>query len=117
MRAMCAAVLGFEAIVLGLSAPVMIAVADVGRAPALAGALGLAGLALLAAGLLRHAWGYWLGHLVQAGALGLGFVVPVMFALGAIFAVLWVAAIALGRRVEEAKAARPAASGPAAGAR
>lgn len=113
MRAMCAAVLAFEAIVLGLSAPVMIAVADVQPAPALVGALGLAALALLAAGLLRHAWAYGLGHVVQVGALALGLVVPVMFALGAIFAALWAAAILLGRRVEEAKAARGGTPGPA----
>jgi hypothetical protein len=103
---MCAAVLGFEAIVLGLSAPVMIAVADVRPAAALGGALGLAALALVAAGLLRRPWAYGLGHIVQVGALALGLVVPVMFVLGAIFAALLVAAIVLGRRVEQAKAAR-----------
>jgi len=108
MRGMCAAVLAFEAIVLGLSTPVMISVADVERAPALAGGLGLAALALLAAALLRHAWAYWLGHAVQVGAVALGLVVPVMFVLGAIFAALWVASILLGRRVEAAKAAATA---------
>ena len=113
MRAMCAAVLGFEAIVLGLSAPVMIAVGDVDPAPALAGGLGLGVLAVVVARLLRHDWAYWLGHLVQVGALGLGFVVPVMFVLGGLFAALWAAAIALGRRVEAVKATRPASSGPA----
>lgn len=110
MRAMCAAVLGLEAIVLGLSAPVMIAVADVRPTAALGGALGLAVLALVAAGLLRHRWAYGLGHVVQVGALALGLVVPVMFVLGAIFAALWVAAIVLGRRVEGAKAAGAAAA-------
>ncbi len=113
MRAMCASVLTFEAIVLGLSAPVMIAVSDVRPELALAGALGLAGLALLAAGLLRNPWAYGLGHLVQVGAVGLGLVVPVMFLLGAIFAALWVAAIVMGRRVEEARAARGGTPGTA----
>lgn len=113
MRAMCAAVLGFEAIVLGLCAPVMIAVADVRPAVALGSALGLAALALVAAGLLRHRWAYGLGHAVQVGAVALGLVVPVMFVLGAVFAALWVAAIVLGRRVEEAKAARGGTPGPA----
>lgn len=113
MRAMCAAVLGFEAIVLGLSAPVMIAVGDVRPAAALGGGLGLAVLAMVAAGFLRHGWAYGLGHVVQVGALALGFVVPVMFVLGAIFAALWVAAIVLGRRVEEVKAARSRATASA----
>ncbi len=111
MRAMAAAVLVFEAIVLGLCAPVMIAIADVRPAVALSCALGLALLAVVAAGLLRHPWAYWLGHAVQVGALALGLVVPVMFLLGAIFAALWGAAIVLGRRVEEAKAGRLDASG------
>lgn len=113
MRAMCAAVLAFEAIVLGLCAPVMIAVADVRPAAALSSALGLAALALLAAGMLRHRWAYGLGHAVQVGAVALGLVVPVMFVLGALFAGLWVAAIVLGRRVEEAKAARSRTSAAA----
>ena len=116
MRAMCAAVLALEAIVLGLSTPVMIAVVDVDRGPALAGGLGLAALAVIAAALLRFEWAYWLGHLVQVGAIALGVVVTVMFVLGAIFAALWVAAILLGRRVEQAKAARAAAA-QSAGAR
>jgi len=112
MRAMCAAVLAFEAIVLGLSTPVMIAVADVDQGPALAGGVGLAVLAVIAAGLLRYRWAYWLGHLVQVGAVALGVVVPVMFVLGAIFAALWAAAIVLGRRIEQTKAARAASAGP-----
>ncbi|MBA2456458.1 MAG: DUF4233 domain-containing protein [Nocardioidaceae bacterium] len=113
MRAVCAAVLCLEAIVLGLTAPVMIAVAEVRLWPALVGGVGLALVALFTAGLLRHSWAYLVGHLVQAGALALGFVVPVMFALGAIFTALWVAALVLGHRVEAVKATRGGAAGAA----
>jgi hypothetical protein len=59
----------------------------------------------LATGLLRNQVGYALGWVVQVGAVGLGFVVPVMFVLGLGFAGAWVAAIVLGRRIEEAKRA------------
>ena len=106
MRAMCAATLAIEAIVIALSVPVMITVSGVDRGPALAGGLGLAALAVVTAGLLRYRWAYAMGWLVQAGALGLGFVTAAMFAIGVIFCGLWVLALVLGRRVEQVKAAR-----------
>lgn len=106
MRALCGAVLGFESIVLLLTIPVLVAVSDVDAAPAFSAGLGLAGLAVAGAAMLSRPHGLWIGHLVQVGAVLLGFVVPVMFFLGAIFAALWVMAIVLGSRVDEAKAAR-----------
>jgi Protein of unknown function (DUF4233) len=106
MRVMCGAVLGFETVILLLTIPVLIAVADVDATWAFVGGLGLAGLAVVAVASLRYAFGYWLGHAVQVGAVGLGFWVPVMFFLGTVFAALWVLALVLGRRVDEAKAAR-----------
>lgn len=106
MRRMCGAVLGFEALVFLLTIPVLIAVADVDVAPALLAGAGMAVLAVAALARLGHAYGYWIGHLVQVGAVGLGFLTAVMFFLGAVFAALWVMALVLGRRVEEAQAAR-----------
>jgi hypothetical protein len=103
MRSMAAIVLGFEAVVLALVTPVMISVADVERSTALLVCLGLAVAAVLAAALLRFQAGYVLGWLVQLGAVGLGFVVPVMFVLGLVFGGLWVLAIVLGRRIEAAQ--------------
>ncbi|MEU8221263.1 DUF4233 domain-containing protein [Kribbella sp. NPDC048915] len=108
MRSLASIVLAFESIVLALVTPVMISVADVRPAVAIPVCLGLFVLALVAAGLLRFRVGYALGWLVQVGAVGLGFVVPVMFVLGVAFAAFWVAAIVLGRRIEEAKAAHEA---------
>ncbi len=104
MRTMCAAVLAFEAVVIALSVPVLIQVSDVDRGPALAAGLGLAGLAVLTAGLLRYRWAYALGWAVQGGALALGFVTAAMFVVGAMFGGLWVLAIVLGRRVEAVRA-------------
>ncbi len=105
MRSLASIVLAFESLVIALATPVMISIADVRPAIALPVCLGLAVLALLATGLLRNQVGYALGWVVQVGAVGLGFVVPVMFVLGLAFASFWVAAIVLGRRIEAAKAA------------
>lgn len=108
-RGMCAAVLGLEAIVLGLTTPVLIMVADVATGPALAIGLGLAAACLLLAGLLRAEWAYELGWAVQGAAIGLGWVIPLMFLLGGIFALLWGAAYLLGRKIERERAAAYAA--------
>jgi hypothetical protein len=103
VRSLASIVLGFEALVLALVTPVMISVAHIPASTALPVCLGLALLAIVAAGLLRNQVGYALGWVVQVGAVGLGFVVPVMFVLGLAFAGFWVMAIVLGRRIEEAK--------------
>lgn len=103
-RAMCAAVLSLEAIALGLTTPVMVTIAEVPVRTALLVGLGLALVALVVAGMLRAEWAYWLGWAVQAAAIGLGFVVPMMFVLGTIFAVLWGAAYLLGRKIERERA-------------
>ena len=104
-RGMCAAVLALEAVTLGLTTPVMIAVADVDVATALWVGLGLTVACLLLAGMLRGEWAYSLGWLVQGAAIGLGFVIPLMFFLGAIFALLWGAAYFLGLKIERERAA------------
>ena len=108
-RGMCAAVLALEAVALGLSTPVMITIAEVSTGPALAVGLGLALAALVVAGLLRAEWGYALGWLIQVAAVALGFVVPMMFVVGGIFALLWGTAYFLGRKIERERAAAWAA--------
>lgn len=108
-RALCATVLILEAITLGLSTPVMITIADVAPGVALTVGLGLLVLCLLAAGLLRSPVGYAVGHVVQVGAIALGVVVPVMFFLGAIFALLWGTAYWLGGKIERERAEAHAA--------
>jgi hypothetical protein len=108
-------VLSLEAIVLGLTTPVLITIADVRVPVALAVGLGLAVLCLLVAGLLRAEWAYLLGWLVQVAAIGLGFVIGAMFFLGAVFAVLWATAYLLGRKIERERAAAYAAHDAAGG--
>ena len=103
-RGMCAAVLSLEAITLGLTTPVLISIAGVDTATAVWVGLGLAVACLLLAGLLRAEWAYSLGWVIQGAAIGLGFVIPMMFVLGVIFALLWGSAYFLGRKIERERA-------------
>ena len=118
MRGIAAAVLTLEAIVIGLAIPVAVSVSDVDARVAVPAGLGLAVLCLVAAGLLRRPVGYRLGWMVQVAAVALGFVVPAMFFLGALFGFLWFMALRLGSEVEATKARRTAQDpgpGPATG--
>jgi Protein of unknown function (DUF4233) len=108
-RGMCAAILALEAITLGLTTPVMVTIADVPVGTALAVGLGLMLACLLLAGLLRSEGAYLVGWALQAAAIGLGFVVPMMFGLGLVFGVLWATAYFLGRKIERERAAAYAA--------
>lgn len=105
-RSMCAAILILEAVVLGLTPLVMIRVESVSTSTALWVGLGLTLACVLTAGLLRHDWAYWLGWMIQIAALGLGFVISMMFFLGAIFGALWAAAYILGVKVDREKSER-----------
>ncbi len=113
MRGMCATMLMLEAVILALAVPVMISVEGVSKPLALASGLGLALLCVLTAGSLRRPQAYLVGHVIQVGAIGLGFLVTIMFFIDAIFAALWFGAFFLGKRIEEDKArwAREAGDG------
>ncbi|MFE3453747.1 DUF4233 domain-containing protein [Nonomuraea sp. NPDC059194] len=100
MRRLGASVLGMEAIVVALITPVAIQIQGVAVAVAVAVGIGLAVLCVVAAGLLKRPVGYVIGSLVQLLAIATGFLVPMMFFLGAIFAALWITAIFVARRVE-----------------
>jgi hypothetical protein len=104
-QTMCAAVLAFECIVLGLVTPVLISVEGISAGIALSVGLGLAAAALLIAALLRFEPAYVAGFALQVAAIGLGVVVPVMFVLGLIFGGLWTTAYVLGRRIDQQRAA------------
>lgn len=103
-RGMCAAVLSLEAVVLGLTTPVMVVIADVGLVTALVVGLGLAVACVLVAGALRREGAYLAGWAIQVAAVALGFVVPLMFFLGFVFGALWATADFLGQRIERERA-------------
>jgi hypothetical protein len=105
MRRLCATVLIFEAIVIGLAIPVAITIEH--ESHLVAGVAGgvLAGVAVLLAAVVGRpgqGWALVAGSLLQAAVIASGVVVPAMFALGAIFAALWAVAIWLGLRYREA---------------
>jgi hypothetical protein len=87
----------------------MVSVADVDVSTALWIGLGLAVVCLLLAGMLRSEWAYGAGWVVQGAAIGLGVLVPLMFFLGAVFALLWGSAYFLGLKIERERAAAYAA--------
>lgn len=66
------------------------------------GALAL--LLILTAGLLKRKSGWIIGSILQVGVVAYGFVVTAMFAMGALYTGLWIAAIVVGRKGEAARA-------------
>jgi len=104
-RSMCSAILGLESVVMLLTTPVMISLTDVPWQVALAIGAGLTVVCIVLAGMLRAPWAFHVGWAVQVAAIALGFVIPVMFGLGAVFLALWWSAFAVGRRIDREKAA------------
>lgn len=104
-RGMCAAVLFLEAITIALATPVMVSVSGVDVATALWLGVGLAVVCVTLAGLLRSEGAYYVGWVLQLAVIAMGFVVPMMFVLGLIFAALWGTAYLLGVKIERDRAA------------
>lgn len=103
MRRLCATVLVFEVVVIGLAIPVAITIAH--ASPVAAGVTGgvLAVAALVIAGLVGRpgqGWALTGGTVLQVAVIATGAVIPVMYALGVIFGALWLTAIWLGRRYQ-----------------
>jgi hypothetical protein len=103
MRRLCATVLVFEAVVIGLAIPVAITIAHTrpGQAGLAGGVLAVA--ALVIAGLVGRPGQRWTlvgGTVLQLAVIATGVVVPAMYGLGVIFGALWLTAIWLGRRYQ-----------------
>ncbi|MDX3095637.1 DUF4233 domain-containing protein [Streptomyces sp. ME01-24h] len=108
MRTLCASTLIGEFFVIGFAGLVAMKQPELsaGTVWTLSG-IAMA-LCVLLCGVLGRRGALGVGWLLQAGLIASGFVVPVMFFLGAVFAALWWAAIHFGRKVDEVKAARAA---------
>lgn len=104
VRRLSAAILVLEAIVIALAIPVAIKVSGTDAATAGIAGGGLAVVCLLVCGLLRHGWAFYAGALVQVAAIVAGAWVPLMYALGVIFAALYVWAIVMPLRHEDRQA-------------
>ena len=106
MRSMLAAILAFEAIILGLAILVAISMSQLSTAVVAGGGGGIALACLVTAGLVRYRAGIVLGSLLQVACVLCGFVVPAMFALGIVFAVMWGLALYYDRKLKALAAAR-----------
>jgi hypothetical protein len=101
MRMLASSVLVMESFTMGFA--LLIAMNSSDTWELAAGAL-LAILLLLAPGLLKRKSGWVIGSVLQIPLIAYGVVVTMMYFLGGIFALLWIAAIVVGRAGEAARA-------------
>jgi hypothetical protein len=99
-RTLAASTLGLEAFAVFFGGLVAKDLSSLSTGVALTVFSVLAVACLVTAGLLRAAWGYWLGSALQVAILASGFWVSSMFIVGGAFTTLWVAALVLGHRAD-----------------
>ncbi|MEV5505089.1 DUF4233 domain-containing protein [Streptomyces orinoci] len=104
MRTLCASTLIGEFFVIGFAGLVAMRLSDLsmGTVWTVSGIAML--LSVLLCGMLTRPGGVALGWALQIGLVLSGFVVPVMFFLGLVFAGLWWASVHFGRKIDVAKA-------------
>lgn len=102
MNRIAATILVMEAIVVALAVPVALNVSDIATTPGWVAAAVVALLCIVGAGTVRRGRpGYVIGSVAQVGAVGIGFILPLMFVLGGIFAAMWFVLLRIGPGVEE----------------
>jgi hypothetical protein len=106
MRTLGATTLTCEALVVFFAVLVAMKLSSVsgGLVWTVGGAFALA--FLLLAGLLRFRWAFWVGSALQLALIAAGVVVPLMYFLGPVFAVIWATALWTGAKVDAARAQR-----------
>lgn len=104
MRTLCASTLIGEFFVIGFAGLVAMKSDDLSMATVwTVCGIGML-LSVLLCGMLGRPGGVQLGWALQIALIASGFVIPTMFFLGAVFAVLWWASVHYGRKIDEAKA-------------
>jgi hypothetical protein len=103
-----ATILVLEAFVVGFAALVAFGLRAAPTATVWGVGGGLCLALLITAGLLRWPVGLVVGSVLQIAVLATGVVVPAMFMVGGIFALLWVVALRLGGRIDRERAERDA---------
>jgi hypothetical protein len=95
-RRLASSVLAMEFVVFWLAIIVAVVMSHVAVAVAasVGGVLALACLVIAAR--IKKRWAFAAGSVLQVLAIVCGFVVPVMFFVGAVFALLWIAALRVG---------------------
>ena len=95
-RRLASSVLAMEVVVFWLAIIVAIVSSGV-RAPAALGVGGALALAcIVIAARVKRSWAFVAGSVLQVAAIACGVVVPTMFFIGALFALLWFAALGVG---------------------
>ncbi|MFD9412299.1 DUF4233 domain-containing protein [Streptomyces sp. NPDC059989] len=104
MRTLCASTLIGEFFVIGFAGLVAMKDPDLTQATVwtVCGVTML--LSVLLCGMLSRPGAVQLGWALQIGLIASGFVVPTMFFLGAVFAVLWWCSVHYGRKIDTIKA-------------
>ena len=88
MRVLGSAVLAMESILMGFALLIAKDQATLGQIWL---GIALAVLLLMTSGMLRRKVGFLLGSMLQIFVIGYGYVISLMFYLGGLFAILWVA--------------------------
>ncbi len=101
LRSALMSVLVFEVVVFWLAFAGMVQVSDQPVAVAVGWTAAASLLAIAGAAGLRRRWGYWFGWAAQAAAIALGVLTPWMYAMGIIFALIWIMSFVLGKRLEK----------------
>lgn len=116
MRTLCASTLIGEFFVIGFAGLVAMKDPDLSMGTVWT-VCGIAMLfSVLLCGVITRPGGVQLGWALQIALIASGFVVPIMFFMGAVFAALWWASIHFGRKIDEAKARFAAQAEAGAGA-
>jgi hypothetical protein len=104
MRTLCASTLIGEFFVIGFAGLVAMKSDDLTNATVWTVCGTGMVLSVLLCGMITRPGGVQLGWVLQVALVLSGFVVPMMFILGVVFAGLWWASVHYGRKVDEAKA-------------
>lgn len=100
-------VLGLETFLVFFATLVVFALAKLDAATVLVGGGMLLALLAFTAGMMRYRWAVWLGWVFQVILVAGGFLIPLMFFIGAGFATMWVYCFIAGRRLDRRNAASP----------
>ncbi len=103
MRVLGSTVLILEALVVLLAIPIAINVSDANATYALIIGIALAGLLVLTVGVITKPIAVPIGWVLQVLVIASGIVVPTMFLVGGLFALLWFYAVRNGQRVDRAR--------------
>lgn len=103
-RAMCAGILGLEAVALVPVSSLLLPVGDVSTALGLTIGIGLPVLCLLGAATMRGRHGGTVGWVAQAATIAAGVVSPWLAGLGLVFAALYAGCWVLGARIDRERA-------------